>query len=122
MTSNIGKLTLKISSLLPGCIIHKETDYYRKNIITPKQGETQKDCAILAASTDGALFWSYRASDKLCWVKNSDSGKREQEGVVSGNIECGEEEEDDKDEEEEANTGSDYYFLYHQGSGSGQEG
>ena len=36
---------------------------------------------------------------------------------------CGEEEEeDDKDEEEEANTRSDYYFLYHQGSGSGQEG
>ena len=52
-------------------------------------------------------------------MKNSDSGKREQEGVVSGNIECGEEEEE---EEEEANTGSDYYFLYHQGSGSGQEG
>ena len=56
-------------------------------------------------------------------VEYPDSGKREQEGVVSGNIECGEgEEEDDKDEEEEANTGSDYYFLYHQGSGSGQEG
>ena len=54
----------------------------------------------------------------LCWVKNSDSGKREQEGVVSGNIECGK---DEEDSEEAANTGNDYYFLY-QSSGSGQEG
>ena len=115
-------MTLKISSLLPGCKIFKNIDYYGNNISGfPQKAETQKDCANLAASTEGALFWSYRASDKLCWVKNSDSGRREQEGVVSGNIECGKEEEDS---EEAANTGNDYYFLYHQyhGSGSGQEG
>ena len=111
MTSKFWKIDSgDISSLLPGCIIYKDTDYYGNNISGfPQKVETEKDCANFAASTDGALFWSYRASDKLCWVKNSDSGRREHEGVMSGNIECGEEEEeDDKDDEEEVNAGSDY--------------
>ena len=50
--------------------------------------ESQEACAKLSFSTQGALFWTYQPSTKLCWPKTSKAGRRVMEGVVSGNNEC----------------------------------
>ena len=36
-----------------------------------------------------ALFWTYNPKKGKCWLKSSDSGRREDPKVVSGNRECG---------------------------------
>ena len=78
-----------------GCVIEKETDYLGNDIEElqklriPYGVKNQQACAALTATKEGALFWTYRASDKKCWIKTSKKGKRAHKGLVSGNIECG---------------------------------
>ena len=51
---------------------------------------TKEGCATLAASlTPRGPYWTYKASEKRCWVKNTNSGRATDSGVVSGNMECG---------------------------------
>ena len=68
---------------------------YRGNDIKHQSGvETQHACAVLAASTAGGLFWTWREGSGWwgvngCFVKNSDSGRSHYSGAVSGNKQCG---------------------------------
>ena len=72
-------------------MIEEETIYIGHDI----KGEgnvkvkNQQACATLAGTIEGALFWTYRPSDKKCFIKNSKEGKKPHFKRVSGNIECG---------------------------------
>ena len=46
-------------------------------------------CAEHCASVEGGLFWTYNIKNKNCHVKNSDSRRRHNGGVVSGTRDCG---------------------------------
>ena len=88
MTSN--DFIIQMSCLSTGCIIENNIVWRGKNLARTEV-ENQMACAKLSFSTEGALFWSYQPSTKLCWAKQSnfDAGKITVEGVVSGNNECG---------------------------------
>ena len=76
-------------------MIDEETDYLGHDIDELKKAgkpftvKNQQACATMTGTKEGALFWTYRASDKKCWIKTSKKGKMAQAGLVSGNIECG---------------------------------
>ena len=72
-----------------GCVIDEETDYLGHDIEGGKKVKNQQACATLTGEKEGASFWTYRDSDKKCWLKSSKAGKKEHTGLVSGNIECG---------------------------------
>ena len=75
-----------------GCIQENDYEYEGgENDIAEVQSLTQQECAELAASTDGGLFWTYKAYQSRCFVKKTDGGKRYQQyaGLVSGNKACG---------------------------------
>ena len=78
-----------VCSLSTGCVIDEETDYLGHDIEGGKKVKNQQACATLTGTKEGGLFWTYRASDKKCWIKTSKKGKMAQAGLVSGNIECG---------------------------------
>jgi len=71
-----------------GCRIEDGKDYLG-NDIHHKQVETLQACADLCASTPGGLFWTWNMGKKKCFVKTSDSGRKQYPGAVSGNRECG---------------------------------
>ena len=75
--------------LSSGCIIEKNIDYRDNTKGIKAMVESQEACAKLSFSTDGALFWTYQPSTKLCWPKTSKAGRMAMENVVSGNNECG---------------------------------
>ena len=50
--------------------------------------KNQQACASLAATKEGALFWTYRPSDNKCFIKSSKKGKRAHVGRVSGSVGC----------------------------------
>ena len=78
-------------SLSTGCVIEEKTIYYGHDI----KGEgnvkvkNQQACATLAATKEGALFWTYSPLDKKCFIKSLKKGKKPHFERVSGNIECG---------------------------------
>ena len=73
-----------------GCEIEEKTDYLGHDMKgSPHKAESQEACAKLTASKKGALFWTYRDSDKKCWIKTSKKGKKANKTLVSGNRECG---------------------------------
>merc|ERR1712168_1710580 len=72
-----------------GCVIEEETQYLGHDIQKSVKVENQQACADLTATKEGALFWTYRTSDKKCFIKSSKKGKKEHTGRVSGNKECG---------------------------------
>ena len=85
-----------VCSLSTGCVIEEKVVYWGHDI---KGADThnvkvknQQACATLAATIEGALFWTYRPKDKKCFVKNSKKGKRAHEGRVSGSVGCAAEE------------------------------
>ena len=77
-----------------GCVIEEKTGYAGNDI---KQGdkpfkedvEDQKACANLAAANKKAKFWTYKTSNKRCFLKTSKAGKKPLKARVSGNRECG---------------------------------
>ena len=53
-------------------------------------------CANLAASVirngqlnQGGLYWSYKASEKRCWVKKTNGNPKSDSSIVSGSKDCG---------------------------------
>ena len=93
-------------------MIEKETDYHGNDIEElqklqiPYGVKNQQACAELTATKEGALFWTYRAKDKKCFIKTSKKGKKTLAGRVSGNVGCAVKETDgeeggDEDAEEE---------------------
>merc|ERR1712212_373407 len=66
-----------------GCVIEEETLYMGHDIKGKGnvKVENQQACATLAGTIEGALFWTYRPSDKKCFIKNSKKGKRRTKGV-----------------------------------------
>ena len=96
-----------VCSLPTGCVIEEETMYFGHDIQKGVKVKNQQACANLTATKEGALFWTYRAKDKKCFIKTSKKGKKTLAGRVSGNVGCavketdGEEEGDEDAEEEE---------------------
>ena len=80
---------IQTGSLSPGCIIEKNIDYRANNKGAMAKVENQEACAKLSFSREGALFWTFQPSTKLCWPKTNKAGRMAMENVVSGNIECG---------------------------------
>ena len=70
-------------------MIEQNIDYRANNIGAKAKVENQEACAKLSLSRDGALYWTYQPSTKLCWPKTSKAGRIAMENVVSGNNECG---------------------------------
>ena len=81
------------------CVVEENTDYSGFDIDiggTGPWGSTvvndQDACAQLSFSTAGSLFWTYKPSENLCWVKSGKSATQATQGIVSGNRECGRQE------------------------------
>ena len=83
-----------LCSLSTGCVIEEKTAYWGYDIkgAGRVKVKNQQACATLAGTIEGALFWTYRPSDKKCFIKNSKKGKIAHAGRVSGNVECAVEE------------------------------
>ena len=79
---------LIVFSLSTGCVIDERTIYCGHDIKRGYNVKNQQACATLAATIEGALFWSYRPWDKECFIKTSKKGKRGHNGYVSGNVGC----------------------------------
>ena len=77
-----------VCSLPTGCVIEEETMYFGHDIQKGVKVKNQQACANLTATKEGALFWTYRASDKKCFLKTSKKGKKALAGRVSGNVGC----------------------------------
>ena len=77
-----------VCSLSTGCVIDEETDYLGHDIEGGKKVKNQQACATLTGTIVGGLFWTYRTSDKKCWIKTSKKGKKAHAGLVSGSIGC----------------------------------
>ena len=95
LEDNIKVMTVKVKTtagrcgkgmLYPGCKIDIDIDYLGNDITHQRGVATQQACAVLAASTEGGLFWTWHPNH--CFVKSSDSGKTYKTGDVSGNIQC----------------------------------
>merc|ERR1712212_839205 len=77
-----------------GCVTDEDTDYLGHDIpeimerMEPYKVANQQACATLTGEKEGALFWTYRDSDKKCWLKSSKKGKKAHKGLVSGSIGC----------------------------------
>ena len=57
---------------------------------------TKYACANLAASVikygqldKGGLYWSYKASERRCWVKKTNGNPTSVSSIVSGSKDCG---------------------------------
>ena len=70
-------------------MIENNIDYRANNKGAKAKVENQEACAKLSFSREGALFWTFQPSTKLCWPKTNKAGRMAMENVVSGNIECG---------------------------------
>ena len=73
------------------CLREAGVDYSSgpENNIFDWQGLTEEHCASLTASTTGGQFWTYKASERRCWVKRTNNGRKTMSGIVSGNRACG---------------------------------
>ena len=75
-------------SLSTGCVIEEDTMYFGHDIQKGVKVKNQQACANLTATKEGALFWTYRPSDKKCFIKTSKKGKKAFAGRVSGSVGC----------------------------------
>ena len=86
--------TSKENFFTKGCILEEGMDYRvgAGGVIKEWQSSdlTKEDCATLADShTPRGSYWTYKASEKGCWLKNNNTGRTPDSGVVSGNRACG---------------------------------
>ena len=90
---NVFLRTTLVCTLSTGCVIEEKTVYWGHDIKGAGSHnvkvKNQQACATLAATIEGALFWTYRPKDKKCFVKNSKEGRRAHAGRVSGSVACG---------------------------------
>ena len=75
-------------TICSGCTMEHGIDYWGQDIAT-KQLESTQACADFCASTSNGRFWTWSPDDNNCYVKSSNSKRKEKLGVVSGNKECG---------------------------------
>ena len=87
---------MSIVTLSSGCIKEDYAKYWGNDIVERLVLESPQACAEHCASVEGGLFWAYHLPTtsishlvKHCFVKNSDSGRRHDGGVVSGTRACG---------------------------------
>ena len=89
----ISPQTLQKYEFFPVCKIEKGIRFGNRTtalndgnaIIT----DDKEACAQHSLMNARALFWTYNPKRGKCWLKSSDSGRREDPKVVSGNRECG---------------------------------
>merc|ERR1712060_455390 len=76
-----------------GCIVEDETEYSYHDIPNGrKKTENQQECADFSALTQGqgqGLFWTWKKSNKMCYLKSSGDWKEPVGDAVSGNSKCG---------------------------------
>ena len=70
-------------------MIEEKTGYQGNDIKIEENVDDQKACAKLAAANKKAKFWTYKTSNKRCFLKTSKAGKKPLKARVSGNRECG---------------------------------
>ena len=68
-----------------GCMIEKNIDYRANNKGARAKVETQEACAKLSFSREGALFWTFQPSTKLCWPKTNKAGTMTMDGALNNN-------------------------------------
>ena len=86
--------TSKEKISMQGCILEEGMDYRvgAGGVIKEWKSSdlTKEDCANLADShTPSGSYWTYKASEKRCWLKNNNTGRTPDSSVVSGNKACG---------------------------------
>ena len=75
---------------ITGCNLEDNIDYQGFNIWgSGEVVESKEACARLSFSRDDALFWTFRKDNRQCYLKDSNSVKKENTEAVSGNRECG---------------------------------
>ena len=77
---------------LKGCVIERGVYITAGNNVgvggvVVKNG--QNECALLCASTEECLAWTFKVSESSCWLKSDDSSKGHADGWITGNKECG---------------------------------
>ena len=84
--------------LSSGCKIEENIDYNSNDIVVhgtcafphgTNSAKNWQSCADLCASTKACSFWTWSTKGDLCWIKNSNSGRKVNVGAVSGNKKCG---------------------------------
>jgi len=78
---------LSASASAQGCLKEDNIDYVGKTIHDGIQN-SMEDCAKWCGKEPKCKFWTYRKSDNRCWLKFSDSGRREIANVMSGTKNC----------------------------------
>ena len=80
---------MRSHEMLSDCTREEGINYAGNDIGKEIKLESYQACAEHSVSVDGGLFWTYSYTSKTCYVKNSDSGRRTHEHVVSGTQACG---------------------------------
>ena len=80
----------KIYLSIADCLVEEDIDYYG-NDIADKRGipfESRIECIMFCGEDERCQFWTYNEELKGCWLKTSDSGRRDDRNVTSGTRGC----------------------------------
>ena len=67
--------------------MEQDIDYYGNDIVN-QVVESIQACAEICASTEGGQFWTWNRENKICFVKRSNSGRKNDARAVSGSRLC----------------------------------
>ena len=81
------KIDKSCTQNVAGCLKEDNIDY-EGNPIKDGNSNSMEDCAKWCGKEPKCKFWTYRKSDNRCWLKFSDSGRRENTKVISGTKNC----------------------------------
>jgi len=73
--------------LKPGCAKEDNIDY-NGNDIKNKQVGSLGECINWCGETPECRYWSFGKSDRRCYLKTSNTGRRENSGTISGTKNC----------------------------------
>jgi len=74
---------------LPGCLKEDNIDYNGNDIPgKSKIVSGVEECINWCGETAACGYWTYRKSDRHCWLKTSDSGRSENTDRISGTKKC----------------------------------
>ena len=76
-------------TICSGCIMENDISYWGQDIAGNWELESTQACADFCALTSNCRFWTWIPDGNNCYVKSSNSGRKERIGRVSGNKECG---------------------------------
>jgi len=71
---------------------------YWGNDIADQIVNNENECFSWCESDNDCKVWTYRMSDKHCWLKSSDAGREPGNGLVSGTKSCTAQQEQEQDE------------------------